>query len=130
MTVPAGAKGLWLVAAAFACSSVAAQSNLLFLKDSPLARFNTDDLRLLQEAGQHVLDSQETAPSRAWRNDKTRHSGRVTLVQRFAFDGRDCGRLRVESSAAGMQSSTLLSACRNAAGSWALEPRARPPARR
>lgn len=130
MIVTTGARASALLALAFACGGAAAQSNLVFLKDSPLSRFNAEDLRLLQEAGKSVLDSDDASPTRTWRNDKTRHGGSVTLVQRFDFDGRDCRRVRVDSRAAGMQSTTLLSACRTAAGAWAIEPRARPPARR
>lgn len=120
-----------LAALTLAGSAALAQSNLGFLRDTPLSRFNEEDLRLLREAGEGVLRSDEPTATRAWRNDKTRHSGSVTLVRRFAFESRDCRRLRVDSRAGGMQGTTHLSVCRSGSdGPWAIDTRARPPVAR
>jgi surface antigen len=110
---------------ALVCGGAHAQSNLAFLKDSPVARFNDDDFRLLQEAGEATLKGEEVPATRSWRNAKTGHSGSVTATQRFTFETRDCRRLRVDSQAAGMRSTTQLSACRNDTGRWTIDTRAR-----
>jgi surface antigen len=111
---------------ALACGNAAAQSNLTFMKDSPVSRFNAEDMRLMQEAGKAVLDSTEPSATREWSNPKSKHSGKVTLEQTFSFESRDCRRLRVENRAGGMQSNTLVPVCRNAQGRWAVDTRARP----
>jgi surface antigen len=111
---------------ALACGNAAAQSNLTFLKDSPVSRFNAEDMRLMQQAGKAVLDSTAAAVSREWSNPKSKHSGSVTLEQSFSFESRDCRRLRIENRAGGMQSNTLVPVCRNVQGRWAIDTRARP----
>ncbi len=130
MPVRNGPRWYGLAALVLVCGSAAAQSNLGFLKDAPLSRFNADDISLMVEAGRVVLNSEEAKPSRSWRNEKTRHSGRITLLQRFSFESRECRRLRVDNRAGGMESSTNLSACRDSAGAWAIDTRAQPTAKR
>jgi surface antigen len=126
MTVSIRSMAWRFLVLALACGSAAAQSNLTFMKDSPVSRFKPDDIRLMQEAGRAVLDSAEPAATREWLNPKTKHSGSVTLEQSFSFESRDCRRLRVDNRAGGMQSSTLVPVCRNAQGRWGIDTRATP----
>jgi surface antigen len=119
-----------LLAVTLACVPLdaAAQSNLRFLRDTPISRFNDADMRLMFDAGRAALDSSEPGATREWRNEKTRHSGRITVQQQFVFESRDCRRLNVESRSRSMESQTVLSVCR-VGGAWKIDTKALPAAR-
>jgi surface antigen len=106
--------------------AAAAQSNLRFLRDTPISRFNDADMRLMFEAGRAALDSGEPGAMREWRNEKTRHSGRITVQRQFTFETRDCRRLQVENRARSMESQTVLSVCRDLKGAWKIDSQALP----
>ena len=96
-----------------------AQSNLGFLRDSPAARFDAEDWKLLREAVQDVLDSEEDATTKTWKNEATGNHGSVTLVNSYrTADGRECRRLRMDNSADGLTGSGKQTMCQAAGGTW------------
>ena len=84
-----------VAAALFACGGAAAQVGLGFLAETPMARFNADDLRLMNGAIERALAEAEIGTSVRWANEATSSSGEVTAQRAFENSGRPCRDLRV-----------------------------------
>ena len=113
---------------AFVSFAVAAQGNLGFLKDAPVAYLNEEDLKLLREATAAVLNSTEDGVTRTWQNAATGNSGKIESLSRFnTEDHRECRRLRIHNHTkrAGDGTSTM-NVCRASGGRWLMDPEAQP----
>ncbi len=91
-----------LVAAAVALAPAAIAQNLGFLADGPMARMNSDDVRLLTK---NYLDALEKLPdghTNAWLNSKTGHSGTATPQKSFERAGRKCRLVEFTNAAGGL----------------------------
>lgn len=104
-------------------ATAAAQGNLGFLKDTPLAYFRGDDAKLMRATAAEVLKSARNGTRKEWQNPATGNGGAVTLLTQFtAPDGRQCDQVRVENRANGMENTSIMSVCKSADGSWKLDP--------
>jgi len=85
------------------------------------AQFFTDaDWKLLGETLTAALDAAADGEAREWRNDRSRASGRITPLSSHTRDDVTCRRVRIESSAAGVENSYRYLFCRRADGPWRI----------
>jgi surface antigen len=104
-----------------------AQGNLGFLKDTPLAYFSAEDVKLMRAATTEVLKSTQAGTRKDWENPATGNGGAITLVTPFtAADGRQCNQVRVDTHAKTMENSSTVSVCKTPAGAWKADA-AKPP---
>ena len=104
--------------------SVSAQgADLLFLKNSPAAKFNAADFKLLRATIDKALAGPPEGPTLEWANNNTSASGTVTPV---GVDGgasaRPCRKLRIANSYKLIKDEGVYSFCQNKAGKWELKP--------
>ena len=112
---------------ALASGTASAQGNLGFLKDSPIAYFKGDDVKLMRAAADEVLKSANNGTRKDWNNPATGNGGAITLVTQFtAPDGRTCKQVRLDNRAKTMENTTIMSVCKNADGQWKADA-AKPP---
>jgi surface antigen len=131
--LPSPRRSAWLAGAVvlqlLAFAPAGAQSNLSFLKNTPLAYFNEADSKMQRAATQEVLKSTEDGTRKDWANPDTGNGGTVTLVTSFsAPDGRACKQLSIENHTKTMANTTVLSVCKGTDGRWKADS-AKPPQR-
>jgi surface antigen len=132
LSFPSSARRLaWLAGAAalllLAFAPAGAQSNLSFLKNTPLAYFNEADSKMQRAATNEVLQGTEDGTHKEWANPDTGNGGTVTLVTSFsAPDGRACKQLSIENHTKSMANTTVLSVCKGTDGRWKADS-AKPP---
>lgn len=124
-------RSVFLVCAAsvltVAATSAGAQGNLGFLKDTPMAYFGADDVKLMRAAAAEVLKSSKDGTRKDWENPATGNGGAITLLTQFtAPDGRPCNQVRVDTHARSMENSSTMSVCKGADGRWKADA-AKPP---
>jgi hypothetical protein len=96
----------WIVAGAMlACGGAAAQVGLGFLAETPMARFNGDDLRMMNGAIEKALAAAETG----------------TAQRAFEHAGRPCRDLRVVNRHRRLENSGVYTVCRDN-GQWTPVP--------
>lgn len=111
-------KGL-LVAAVLGGSGAAVAAGYGFLADSPMGKFNDDDLKLMNGAIAEALAAKALGAPVRWANDKTRSSGEVTPRRAFESQGRPCRDLRVVNRHRTLEASGVYTLCRDN-GEWKL----------
>lgn len=88
---------VWLVLAAGASLSTPAfAQNYGFMRDTPISRFDKEDMRLHNQAAQAALDAPDLGKPFAWRNPKSGNSGSATAT---ASQREGCRKLTVETKA-------------------------------
>jgi surface antigen len=92
-----------------------------FLSDTPLARFDAEDLRLMNGAIEQALSSPATGSPVRWANERTASSGEVTAQRDFDRQGRPCRDLRVVNRHRRLESAGVFTLCRDN-GQWTLAP--------
>ena len=118
-----------VVAGVLVAGAAGAASQLGFLRESPITRFDDRDFELLQAAALEALNSRERQATRSWRNELTGHYGTVTVLGSFKHDGRTCRRLQVQNRAGRLEGEARYSVCRSDTGEWRVEPSIEPPRR-
>ena len=110
-----------------AATSAAAQGNLGFLKDTPMAYFSAEDVKLMRAITAEVLKSTQSGTRKDWENPATGNGGAIALVTPFtAPDGRQCNQVRVDTHAKTMENTSTISVCKTADGAWKADA-AKPP---
>jgi surface antigen len=100
-----------------------AQSNLGFLRNTPLAYFNETDSKMMRAAAAKVLENGHEGAHEEWTNPATGNGGAITLLAQYKSpDGRPCNQVRVENHAKAMENTSIMSVCKSTAGQWKLEP--------
>lgn len=97
-----------LLAGALGALAAGAQTGYSILRDTPLQRFNDEDMRRYTAAGRQALDNPVLDQPVAWRNDKTGSSGTAT-----ASAGRreGCRLLHIEASHRALKSRNEMHLC-------------------
>ena len=90
-----------------------------FLADSPMGKFNEDDLKLMNGAIDKALAAEAMGMPVRWANDKTRSSGEVTPKRAFEYQGRPCRDLRVVNRHRTLEATGVYTMCRDN-GEWKL----------
>jgi len=113
----------WIFAAlVFAGAAQGASSgNYGWLTQTPVAKFNKDDKKLLHDAAAEIVASQPGA-TRSWQNPATGNHGTLTLLAVFnATDGRSCRQVRVQNFAKGLSGDSKVSICKHPTRGWLLD---------
>jgi hypothetical protein len=94
-------------------------ANAGFLKDTALAYLTDEDRRMQTDTALSVLDDVAAKAAKDWRNPKTGSSGRSESLGNFrSEDGLHCRKLRLLTSARGIDSQFSFPVCKSAAGEW------------
>jgi hypothetical protein len=94
-----------------------AQSNLGFLRDAPIERMTSEDLKLLSKNYKGALDRNADGQASAWVNPKTGHSGTAKPLSTKTEKGRTCRRLEYTNQADGRTGKGELTFCK-VNGAW------------
>lgn len=105
--------------ALFGASGAAAAAGFGFLSESPMGRFNAEDLRLMNGAIDQALAAPEMGTTVRWANAPTSSSGEVTPQRAFESRGRPCRDLRVVNRHRTLEASGIYTLCRDN-GNWKL----------
>lgn len=111
--------GLVVATALLAGSGAAAAVSLGFLADTPVRRFDADDLKLMSEAIEKALSASTTGTPVRWANTRTSSSGEVTAERAFESGGQPCRDLRVVNRHRRLEASGIYTMCRED-GQWKL----------
>ena len=90
------------------------------LKNTPAYHYTADDYRLLRSKVQEALAAPADGDTYPWRNGKTTASGSVTPLEREAWKGLECRRLRVETSDGLSTDRGVYRFCRTPSAGWKL----------
>jgi surface antigen len=108
-------------AALIAGTGRAFAAGLGFLAETPMSRFNEEDLKLMNGAVEQALASAELGAPVRWTNGRTSSSGEVTVLRAFERGGRPCRDLRVVNRHRTLEASGIYVLCRDGEG-WKLSP--------
>jgi surface antigen len=100
-------------------AGAASASGFGFLAETPMSRFNGDDMKMMNAAIERALESSDFGTQVAWANDGTRSSGEVTPLRAFDRQGRPCRELRVVNRNRALENSGVYTMCREN-GRWTL----------
>lgn len=90
-----------------------------FMKNSPIAYFKEEDFKLMREAIEAALQSEEPNAARAWENAATGNSGTIQVLKSYqSDDGRDCKQVRIDNMAKKAKGSSKPNICREPGGDW------------
>lgn len=113
-----------LLVVAFAGAALAGRSgggNYGWLAETPIAKFNKDDKKLLHDAAAEVIAAQPGF-TRTWENPATGNGGTLTLLAVFdSPDGRPCRQVRVQNHAKGLTGDSKVSVCKHPTRGWLLD---------
>lgn len=114
----------FLFALAFAPVAALAQGgDLLYLKNSPAAKFNADDFKMLRGTVAKALSGPADGPALDWSNDKTGAAGTVTPMGADDSSAtRKCRKLRIANSFKFNKDEGVYTFCLGNTGKWALKP--------
>jgi len=94
-------------------------ANAGFLKDTALAYLTDEDRRMQTQTAISVLDDADATAAKDWKNPKTGSSGRSESLGNFrSNDGLHCRKLRLLTTAKGIDSQFSFPVCKNAQGDW------------
>jgi len=79
----------------FLVVTVASASNLSFLNEAPIADFNKDDVKIMEDTIQKALNGVKDGEKLAWKNEKTGHSGLVNPLSSYTKDKKECREVRI-----------------------------------
>lgn len=114
-----------LIAAALSSPLTASAqgADLLYLKNSPAARFNAEDFKLLRATADKALAGPAEGPALEWRNEKTGAAGSITPVGADESAApRKCRKLRIANSFKSNKDEGVYTFCQGNTGKWSLKP--------
>jgi surface antigen len=112
-----------IAAAIVLCTSASLcfAGNLTFLRSTSFAQLDDTDRALQLEAARQVLESDDRQAQQEWSNALTGASGRVRSLGIFkSDDGLHCRKLRVSSTAKGVESQFTFPVCKTPEGDWLI----------
>lgn len=114
-----GLPGLAIAIALLAGPGTGAAAGFGFLADSPVGKFNEDDLKLMNGAIDKALAASEVGARTRWVNEKTGSSGEVTPQRTFERNGRACRDVKIVNRHKMLEASGVYTMCRED-GQWKL----------
>jgi hypothetical protein len=94
------------------------------LKDTAVAKFDAEDIRLMIANAEAVAERSQTPASSSWKNAATGHSGRAESLRAFAGrDGVSCKTLRITNVAGELRGVKAYTVCKFANCGWRVVPR-------
>lgn len=86
--------------------------NFQYLRYSPIASFNDEDLQLLQEAGLTALNEYDNGKVIMWKNPETQNSGSITPVNSSTIDGMHCRKVKIINQAKNKYNESQFTFCK------------------
>lgn len=90
------------------------------LKNTPGAKFNSEDIALMKAQVFAALKSEKEGEPLAWKNDKTGASGTVVPLNHLTWNGLECRRLRIANAFQGQTAQGVYKFCQKPPGTWKL----------
>lgn len=112
-------KAVAMLLLGLASASALATSNLGFLHDGPMAKFQRQDYALLAAALQRSYAAEAGSEPAAWRNDATGASGEVRVERVFERGTLPCRELRITNRQGRLESTGVYTVCQRD-GRWKL----------
>jgi surface antigen len=114
-----GLPALATVIVLLAGAGAAAAAGFGFLADSPIGKFNEDDLKLMNGAIDKALTASTPGVRTRWANEKSGSSGEVTPQRAFERNGRACRDVKIVNRHKTLEASGIYTMCRDD-GQWKL----------
>lgn len=99
---------------------VAMATNMGFLRNSPMSRFNSRDHELLQAAFLKAMNDEPEGSTVTWANDRTGAGGTVTPIESFERAGARCRKATFTTKVQSLTGGGEYSFCKTAKGNWQL----------
>lgn len=104
-----------------AIASPCLAGNLTFMRGTSFAQLDETDRALQLEAARQVLESDDGQAQQEWSNALSGASGRVRSLGIFrSEDGLHCRKVRVSSTAKGVESQFMFPVCKTTEGDWLI----------
>ena len=108
-----------LLAAALLSGTAAFAVNSSFLNESALTNLTDEDRKLQLDAAMGVLEDAAASSSREWNNPSSGASGQADTLGNFTSDdGLHCRKLRLRTTAKGVESRFEFPVCKKTDGDW------------
>jgi surface antigen len=101
-------------------AGTAMASNLRFLDDTPVSRFNQQDMRLLQDSLDKAMNEAADGTTVEWANDKTGAGGTITPNGRFERTGTECRKARLTTRFKTLKGGGEYNFCKGSQGQWQM----------
>lgn len=109
------------VAVAIGLSLPAVAQNFGGMKNTPIEKFTSEDMKIFRKAVDDMLDTGKDGDSSKWSNPATEAAGELLAVKSFERSGTQCRTLKVSNSAKGLSASGSYNFCKAAStGKWLL----------
>lgn len=109
---------LWVILGLFFAGGSSMASNWGFLKDTPIAHFTKEDMRLFTDTLNKGLDQAADGTTQSWSNSKTGAGGSLTFLDTRKQSDTVCRRVQIANEAKGRKGNVIQDFCKNAAGEW------------
>lgn len=90
------------------------------LRGSVASKFRASDLALMKASVGQALKAGRDGETLEWKNDKSPASGAVTPLDRHAWSGMDCRRVRIVNTHGRLTEQGVYRFCEKPAGRWKL----------
>ena len=100
-------------------SGVVMAAGFGFLADSPMGKFNEDDLKLMNGAIDKALTAPEIGARTSWSNARSGSSGEVTPQRVLERNARPCREVKIVNRHKTLEASGIYTMCRDD-GRWKL----------
>jgi len=101
-------------------SSYSQASNLNFLKNSPIAHFNQQDTKLMEDNLFKALNTLSDGEKSAWKNNKTGNSGLANPLKTYKQNTATCRTLRIINRSKKNISESEFDFCQDKNKKWTL----------
>ena len=113
-------KGIAILLVSLTCILSAQASNYRFMKDSPIASFNDNDLQLMHDNAFKALDTVKDGDKLAWSNADTGNSGLANPIKSFIKNGMSCRTLRLINKSNQNVAESIFNFCKTSNNSWKI----------
>ena len=94
--------------------------NLLFLKDAPVAEFDSVDTSLMVENFYDAMNNGEDGVTSEWKNEDTGHFGSATPLTTVVEGNTTCRTVRIESNAKSNSGVSNFKFCKEVGEKWLI----------
>ena len=98
----------------------ASAATMGYAKDSPVGRFNDEDMSLFHGASQKALNEAADGEIVEWKNASTGSAGSISPLKSFERGGLKCRSVRVRNQHKSLQGSQKVTMCQQSDGEWKI----------
>ena len=110
-----------------ATSMSATAANFGFMKNSPISRFDDDDLEVFQSSVINALDNARDGQVIRWESPGSGYSGQIFILSTDDSGENVCRKMRLMNVAGNLNSNVHYNACRDDIAGWQIVPAQDPP---